>query len=62
MRIQTYIFLKKLKCPKYGRILELRDKEYLDTKDETFKKKMSEVYKKQVDKSDVFTKESLIRL
>lgn len=49
MRIQTYIFLKKLKCPKYGRILELRDKEYLDTKDETFKKKMSEVYKKQVD-------------
>ena len=30
-------------------ILELGDKEYWDTKDETFKKKMSEVYKKQVD-------------
>ncbi len=29
-------------------ILELGDKEYWDTKDETFKKKMSEVYKKQV--------------
>ena len=88
-------------------ILELGDKEYWDTKDESFKKKMSEVYKKQVDdlemlvpnfkvasaiihydetsphlhivgvpikyknkngmekqvgKSDVFTKESLIRL
>ena len=88
-------------------ILELGDKEYWDTKDETFKKKMSGVYKKQVDdlemlvpnfkvasaiihydetsphlhivgvpikyknkngmekqvgKSDVFTKESLIRL
>ena len=88
-------------------ILELGDKEYWDTKDENFKKKMSEVYKKQVDdlemlvpnfkvasaiihydetsphlhivgvpikyknkngmekqvgKSDVFTKESLIRL
>lgn len=88
-------------------ILELGDKEYWDTKDEYFKKKMSEVYKKQVDdlemlvpnfkvasaiihydetsphlhivgvpikyknkngmekqvgKSDVFTKESLIRL
>ena len=88
-------------------ILELGDKEYWDTKDEDFKKKMSEVYKKQVDdlellvpnfkiasaiihfdetsphlhivgvpikyknkngmekqvgKSDVFTKESLIRL
>ena len=88
-------------------ILELGDKEYWDSKDENFKKKMSEVYKKQVDdlellvpnfkvasaiihydetsphlhivgvpikyknkngmekqvgKSDVFTKESLIRL
>ena len=88
-------------------IIELGDKEYWDTKDEKFKKKMSEVYKKQVDdlellvpnfkvasaiihydetsphmhivgvpikeknkngmskqvgKSDVFTKESLIRL
>ena len=88
-------------------ILELGDKEYWDTKDEDFKKRMSEVYKKQVDdlemlvpnfkvasaiihydetsphlhivgvpikyknkngmekqvgKSDVFTKESLIRL
>ena len=88
-------------------ILELGDKEYWDTKDENFKKEMSEVYKKQVDdlemlvpnfkvasaiihydetsphlhivgvsikyknkngmekqvgKSDVFTKESLIRL
>lgn len=88
-------------------ILELGNKEYWDTKDENFKKKMSEVYKKQVDdlellvpnfkvasaiihydetsphlhivgvpikyknkngmekqvgKSDVFTKESLIRL
>ena len=88
-------------------ILELGDKEYWDTKDENFKKKMSEVYKRQVDdlellvpnfkvasaiihydetsphlhivgvpikyknkngmekqvgKSDVFTKESLIRL
>lgn len=88
-------------------IIELGDKEYWDTKDENFKKKMSEVYKKQVDdlemlvpnfkvasaiihydetsphlhivgvpikyknkngmekqvgKSDVFTKESLIRL
>ena len=88
-------------------ILELGDKEYWDTKDEKFKKRMSEVYKKQVDdiellvpnfkvasaiihydetsphlhivgvpikyknkngmekqvgKSDVFTKESLIRL
>ena len=88
-------------------ILELGDKEYWDTKNEDFKKKMSEVYKKQVDdlemlvpnfkvasaiihydetsphlhivgvpikyknkngmekqvgKSDVFTKESLIRL
>ena len=87
-------------------ILELGDKEYWDTKDENFKKKMSEVYKKQVNdlellvpnfkiasaiihfdetsplhivgvpvkyknkngmkkqvgKSDVFTKESLIRL
>ena len=88
-------------------ILELGDKEYWDTKDENFKKKMSEAYKKQVDdlemlvpnfkvasaiihydetsphlhivgvpikyknkngmekqvgKSDVFTKESLIRL
>ena len=30
-------------------IIELGDKEYWDTKDETFKKKMSEVYKKQVD-------------
>ena len=29
-------------------IIELGDKEYLDTKDEIFKKKMSEVYKKQV--------------
>lgn len=43
-------------------IFELGDKEYWDTKDENFKKKMSEVYKKQVGKSDVFTKESLIRL
>lgn len=88
-------------------IIELGDKEYWDTKDEEFKKKMSKVYKKQVDdlellvpnfkiasaiihfdetsphlhivgvpikyknkngmekqvgKSDVFTKESLIRL
>jgi uncharacterized protein YoxC len=88
-------------------IIELGDKEYWDTKDENYKKKMSEVYKKQVDdlellvpnfkvasaiihydktsphlhivgvpikyknkngmekqvgKSDVFTKESLIRL
>ena len=88
-------------------ILELGDKEYWDTKEESFKKRMSEVYKKQVDdlemlvpnfkvasaiihydetsphlhivgvpikyknkngmekqvgKSDVFTKESLIRL
>ena len=88
-------------------ILELGDKEYWDTKDKSFKEKMSEVYKKQVDdlellvpnfkiasaiihfdetsphlhivgvpikyknkngmekqigKSDVFTKESLIRL
>ena len=88
-------------------ILELGDKEYWDTKDKNFKKKMSEVYKEQVDdlellvpnfkiasaiihfdetsphlhivgvpikyknkngmekqvgKSDVFTKESLIRL
>ena len=88
-------------------IIELGDKEYWDTKDENFKKKMSEVYKKQIDdlemlvpnfkvasaiihydetsphlhivgvpikyknkngmekqvgKSDVFTKESLIRL
>ena len=30
-------------------ILELGDKEYWDTKDEKFKKRMSEVYKKQVD-------------
>ena len=30
-------------------IIELGDKEYWDTKDEPFKKKMSEVYKKQVD-------------
>ena len=30
-------------------ILELGDKEYWDTKDENFKMKMSEVYKKQVD-------------
>ena len=30
-------------------ILELGDKEYWDTKDKDFKKKMSEVYKKQVD-------------
>ncbi len=30
-------------------ILELGNKEYWDTKDETFKKRMSEVYKKQVD-------------
>ena len=30
-------------------IIELGDKEYWDTKDETFKKKMSKVYKKQVD-------------
>ena len=30
-------------------IIELGDKEYWDTKDETFKKKMSSVYKKQVD-------------
>lgn len=30
-------------------IIELGDKEYWDTKDEDFKKKMSEVYKKQVD-------------
>ena len=30
-------------------IIELRDKEYWDTKDEKFKKKISEVYKKQVD-------------
>ena len=30
-------------------IIELGDKAYWDTKDETFKKKMSEVYKKQVD-------------
>ena len=30
-------------------ILELGDKEYWDTKNEDFKKKMSEVYKKQVD-------------
>ena len=30
-------------------ILELGDKEYWDTKDEDFKKRMSEVYKKQVD-------------
>ena len=30
-------------------IIELGDKEYWDTKDETFKKKMSVVYKKQVD-------------
>ena len=30
-------------------IIELGDKEYWDTKDETFKKKMSEVYKKQID-------------
>ena len=30
-------------------ILELGDKEYWDTKDEKFKKKMSEVYKKQVE-------------
>ena len=30
-------------------ILELGDKEYWDSKDENFKKKMSEVYKKQVD-------------
>ena len=30
-------------------ILELGDKEYWDTKDETFKKRMSSVYKKQVD-------------
>ena len=29
-------------------IIELGDKEYWDTKDEIFKKKMSEVYKKQV--------------
>ncbi len=88
-------------------IIELGDKEYWDTKDENFKKRMSEIYKKQVDdlellvpnfkvasaiihydetsphihivgvpikyknkngmekqvgKSDVFTKESLIRL
>ena len=33
----------------YEIILELGDKEYWDTKDEDFKKKMSEVYKKQVD-------------
>ena len=30
-------------------IIELGDKEYWDKKDENFKKKMSEVYKKQVD-------------
>ena len=29
-------------------IIELGDKEYWDTKDEIFKKKMSEVYKKKV--------------
>ena len=34
-------------------ILELGDKEYWDTKDENFKKKMSEVYKKQVDDLDL---------
>ena len=37
---------KDLACE---RIIELGDKEYWDTKDETFKKKMSVVYKKQVD-------------
>ena len=31
------------------KLLELGDKEYWDTKDETFKRKMSEVYKKQVE-------------
>ena len=35
-------------------ILELGDKEYWDTKDENFKKKMSEVYKKQVDDLELF--------
>ena len=30
-------------------IIELGDKEYWDTRDETFKKRMSDVYKKQVD-------------
>ena len=35
-------------------ILELGDKEYWDTKDENFKKKMSEVYKKQVDDLEMF--------
>lgn len=34
-------------------ILELGDKEYWDTKDENFKKKMSEVYKKQVDDLEI---------
>ena len=34
-------------------ILELGDKEYWDTKDEDFKKKMSEVYKKQVDDLEI---------
>ena len=29
-------------------IIELRDKEYWDKKDENFKKKMSEVYKKKL--------------
>ena len=35
-------------------ILELGDKEYWDTKDENFKKKMSEVYKNQVDDLEMF--------
>ena len=35
-------------------ILELGDKEYWDTKDENFKKKMSEVYKKQVDDLELY--------
>ena len=45
--IQELIELKKkdLACEI---IIELGDKEYWDTKDEIFKKKMSEVYKKQV--------------
>ena len=32
-------------------ILELGDKEYWDTKDENFKKRMSDVYKKQIEKN-----------
>ena len=41
------MFLNKKKDFACEIIIELGDKKYLDTKDEIFKKKMSEVYKKQ---------------